>query len=131
MDDVGVKIKMILIMVALGGAVGSILRYLTSVWAVQYLGSAFPYGTLIVNVIGSFFIGLVLAMLETNILVSPHWRPLIMVGILGGFTTFSSFSLDTLNLLIQAQYLKAGLYLLLNVVLGLIAVSIGYFMLKH
>lgn len=122
---------MILLMVALGGAVGSVLRYLTTVFSVHYLSETFPYGTLIVNVVGSFFIGLLLSMTEADILVSPYWRPLIAVGLLGGFTTFSSFSLDTLNLFVQAEYLKAGLNLMLNLVLGFAAVSIGYFMFRH
>ncbi|MCO6524726.1 MAG: fluoride efflux transporter CrcB [Candidatus Schmidhempelia sp.] len=122
---------MMLLMVAIGGAIGSVLRYLISNWCIYLLGSDFPLGTLIVNVIGSFFIGLMFSLFESHTLISSYWRPFISVGLIGGFTTFSTFSLETLSLIIQAEYYKACFNVILNLSLGLLAVSIGYFIFKH
>ncbi|QIQ21878.1 fluoride efflux transporter CrcB [Zophobihabitans entericus] len=122
---------MMVLMVAIGGAIGSVLRYWTTILSVQCLGTSFPFGTLIVNVLGSFILGLMLSAVEFNILLSPYWKPLITVGLLGGFTTFSTFSFDTLALFMQGEYIKGGLNIALNLVLGLMAVSLGYYLLKQ
>ena len=86
--------------VALGGALGSVARYAVSLGAARWLGAAFPWGTLIVNVAGSFAIGLLAALVTSDgrPVLGADTRAFVMVGILGGFTTFSSFSLETLNL---------------------------------
>jgi len=86
--------------VALGGALGSVARYACSGLAVRWLGSGFPWGTLFVNVSGSFAIGLLAALVTSDgrPLLGSDARAFVMVGVLGGFTTFSSFSLETLNL---------------------------------
>jgi fluoride exporter len=120
-----------LLMVAIGGAIGSVLRYLTSSWSVYYFGIGFPLGTLVVNVIGCFFIGLIFSLIESHTLISSYWRPFVSVGLIGGFTTFSTFSLDTLLLIIQAEYYKACFNIVLNLLLGFLAVTLGYFILKH
>jgi fluoride exporter len=121
---------MMLLMVAIGGAIGSVLRYLTSNWSTSYFGIGFPLGTLVVNVIGSFFIGLLFSLIERHTLISSYWRPFVSVGLIGGFTTFSTFSLDTLLFIIQAEYYKACLNVVLNLSLGILAVMIGYIILK-
>ncbi|HVJ31463.1 MAG TPA: fluoride efflux transporter CrcB, partial [Gammaproteobacteria bacterium] len=86
--------------VALGGALGSVARYAFSGVAVRWLGAGFPYGTLFVNVTGSFTIGLLAALVASDgrPLLGADARACLLVGVLGGFTTFSSFSLETLNL---------------------------------
>jgi CrcB protein len=91
---------MMYVWVALGGAVGSVARYACSVAALRWLGSGFPWGTLLVNVVGSFAIGMLasLATADGRPLLGPDARALLLVGVLGGFTTFSSFSLETLTL---------------------------------
>jgi fluoride exporter len=102
-------------LIALGGAVGSVLRYLM----VAAIGA--PWGTAAVNVVGSFAIGMLFILLDAR----AGWQLFLMTGVLGGFTTFSAFSLDTLKLFEQGQPLQAALYVLGSVALSLIAVALG------
>ena len=111
-----------MIFVALGGAVGASLRYLVG------LAVAFPMGTLAANVIGSFAIGLLWAGLAEKEI--PYLMPLLMTGVLGGFTTFSAFSLDTLRLMQDGRIGMAGVYVLASVVLSLIACFVGFWLIK-
>ncbi len=104
-----------LLHVALGGAIGSVLRFL----AVQALGA--PVATLVVNVLGSFVIGVLFVALGPKM----QYAPLLMAGLLGGFTTFSAFSLDTLRLVEAGQILQAAAYVAGTVLLSLIAVALG------
>ncbi|MEZ5447589.1 MAG: fluoride efflux transporter CrcB [Thiolinea sp.] len=111
--------------IMLGGAIGALLRYLTSLGVHQLLGRHFPYGTLTVNVLGSFLIGmLALYFSRHGEMETPLARGLI-VGVLGALTTFSTFSLDTFYLLEQGAWLKAALNVTLNVLLCLLAVWLG------
>ncbi|MEZ5452709.1 MAG: fluoride efflux transporter CrcB [Thiothrix sp.] len=111
--------------ILIGGAVGALLRFLVANGVYQWLGRAFPYGTLAVNVIGSFLIGLLtLYFMEREMLASALSRGLI-VGALGAFTTFSTFSLDTFDLIQQGRLWGAGLNIGLNVGLCLLAVWLG------
>lgn len=118
-----------LLLIASGGAIGAICRYLATMWSQNVFGQGFPYGTLLVNVVGSFIMGLTMAAINHQWIISPHWRPLIAVGFLGALTTFSSFSMETLTLFMHEEWLKATLNILLNVVLCLIFVTIGYYLL--
>lgn len=111
--------------VAAGGAVGAMLRYGVSGWIQAMGGFGFPYGTLAVNVIGSFIIGLVLQLSTDRFLFSPEMRLLLTTGLCGGLTTFSTFSYETLRLLEEQQWVPALGNIALNVVLCLIAVSVG------
>lgn len=101
-------------LIALGGALGSVLRYL----AVAAIGA--PLGTAVVNVLGSFLIGAFFVLIPRE-----GWQVFLMTGVLGGFTTFSAFSLDTLKLLQQGQTLQAAAYVLVSVALSLAAVALG------
>jgi CrcB protein len=114
--------------VALGGALGSAARYGCSGIAARWLGIGFPYGTLFVNVAGSFMIGLLgtLALGGGRLIASTDARAFVIVGVLGGFTTFSSFSLETLNLARAGNLLAATAYIALSLVLCLAAVWLGY-----
>jgi CrcB protein len=115
-----------LIAIALGGASGSVLRFLVSSGVYQWLGRGFPYGTLAVNVMGSFLIGLLAeALILQRIIFTLEYRAAILVGVLGGFTTFSSFSLETIYLIEQGSFTKAALNVLVSVVACLFAVWIG------
>lgn len=107
---------------------GAITRYWFSRAAHAWLGLGFPYGTLGVNVTGSFAIGLVWALLVGRFGMGPEGRALIMVGFLGAFTTFSSFSLETLRLAEQSGWWLAGLNVMSNVVLCLGASAAGLWM---
>lgn len=112
-------------LVAIGGAVGSAARYLVSVWAAARFGTEFPYGTLIVNIVGCFVIGAFMTLATEKASISPNWRLLITVGFVGGMTTFSSFSYETLRLLYEADMLHAFYNVGLNILLGFSATWLG------
>ncbi|MBE4300608.1 fluoride efflux transporter CrcB [Vibrio parahaemolyticus] len=112
--------------IALGGAIGACSRYLVSEFCVLLFGRGFPYGTLTVNVVGSFIMGLLIAAFESEILATEPWRQVIGLGFLGALTTFSTFSLDNVLLMQQGAFFKMGLNILLNVVLSISAAWIGF-----
>lgn len=114
--------------VAIGGALGSIARYWCSGVVANWFGESFPWGTIIVNVLGSFIIGLfaTLTAPDGRLFVASEARVFVMVGLCGGYTTFSSFSLQTLNLARDGEWLGAGANVVLSVVLCLLAVWIGH-----
>jgi fluoride exporter len=114
-----------MLMIGLGAAVGANLRYALSLWAARQWGAAFPYGTLLINVSGSFAIGFVIVLLTARFVAGDFWRPLLVTGLLGGFTTFSTFSYETAMLLTSGSWLAAGLNLLASVGMGLIGVFFG------
>ncbi len=111
--------------IAIGGALGAVLRYWTSSAAYHWWGRDFPYGTLLVNVMGSLLMGFLFVWLTERSALSEAWRGLLLVGMLGAFTTFSTFSMDTLNLIQAGEVAKAGLNILLSVILCLVAAWIG------
>ena len=110
--------------VALGGALGALARYGISGWVYDRLGENFPWGTLVVNLVGCLALGLVIRWLQVSA-VAPEVRPFLTIGVLGAFTTFSTFSYETVALLQEGQWLRAGLYMGGSVVLGLIAMVAG------
>jgi len=113
--------------VMLGGAVGTALRFGLSNWFAIRFGETFPVGTIVVNVTGCFVIGLFAALTGPDgmVMASSLTRQVVMIGILGGYTTFSSFSLQTLNLIRDGEWLHAGWNVLLSVILCLVAVWLG------
>ncbi|MBB1316969.1 fluoride efflux transporter CrcB [Shewanella sp. SR43-4] len=112
------------ILVALGGSIGAVLRYLLSIFMIQLFGSSFPFGTLLVNLLGSFLMGVVYALGQLSH-VSPEIKALVGIGLLGALTTFSTFSNETLLLLQEGLWHKAILNVLLNVTLCLFMVYVG------
>ena len=114
--------------VFIGGGLGSMARFAFSGWIARQFGETFPWGTLLVNVSGSFLIGLfaTLTSPEGRWLVPGLWRQFFMLGICGGYTTFSSFSLQTLRLAEEGQWFKAGANSVLSLVLCLLAVWLGH-----
>ena len=116
--------------IAVGGAFGSMARYASNNLAAAWFGAHFPWGTLIINVLGSFVIGFFAALTGPGgkVFVHNDVRLFVMVGICGGYTTFSSFSLQTLDLMRDGHYSRAGLNVVGSVVLCLLAVFIGYAM---
>jgi CrcB protein len=116
------------ISVALGSIVGGVARYLVSVLFLSQLGNGFPWGTLFVNVTGSFIIGFYAALTgpDGRLFVSPRQRQFVMVGICGGYTTFSAFSLETLRLVQSGNIQAASLNLFVSVVGWLTAVWLGH-----
>lgn len=116
----------ILSYIAIGGAFGACSRYLVSELCVFLLGRGFPYGTLTVNVVGSFIMGLLIAAFESELLAAEPWRQIIGLGFLGALTTFSTFSMDNVLLLQQGAFFKMGLNVLLNVALSISAAWVGF-----
>jgi len=115
-----------IIFVALGGALGSVMRYLLGTWTQSASQSIdFPYGTLTVNLIGCFVIGFLSQLAETRGAFTPESRALVFMGMLGGFTTFSSFGNDTINLMRDGETFNAFANIGANVILGLILVWLG------
>ena len=116
------------IWVAVGGALGTTGRYFISGVAARLIGETFPWGTLIINVTGSFIIGFFAALTgpDGRVYVGSTARQFVMTGICGGYTTFSSFSLQTLNLMNDGEWVRAGANVGLSVALCLIAVWAGF-----
>ena len=113
-------------MVGVGGLVGATLRYLASTWVQGATGDgAFPYGTLAVNAAGCLVIGLVAGYAEARQPLSSEAQAFLVVGVLGGFTTFSAFGIDTIRLIRDGAYLAASANVVLQVAVGLAAVVIG------
>ena len=119
---------MTVLWVALGSALGGAARFWCSSWVARLIGETFPWGTLSVNVVGSLLIGVfwTLTAPDGRLMVASDARQFVMLGLFGGFTTFSAFSLQTLSLLQDGQWLKGGLYVLGSVVLCLLGVWLGH-----
>lgn len=111
--------------IAIGGAIGAVLRYLASTAVYAFMGRGFPHGTLAVNVLGSLIMGFLAIVLLERISTGPELRALLLIGLLGAFTTFSTFSIETLNLIEQGAVIKAGINILLSVVLCVTAAWLG------
>jgi CrcB protein len=115
-----------LLLVALGGAVGSVARFKLSGWILQHaIDWRFPLGTFTVNVAGCFLAGVLAALAEEHDLFSPDARVLLFTGLLGGFTTFSAFGLETMFLIKRGEWIVAGLNVVLSVAAGIVALWLG------
>lgn len=114
-----------ILLIAAGGATGALLRYWLSTATHLLLGRDFPYGTLLVNVFGSLTMGLLYVFLFERMDVSPEVRAALLIGLLGAFTTFSTFSIETMNLIETGEQIKAGINILLSVSLSLLGCWLG------
>lgn len=114
-----------LLAIAAGGAFGSVMRYLVSTGVYAIAGRGFPYGTFAVNVVGSLAMGLLFVLMIERLDVNGLWRMAILVGFLGAFTTFSTFSIETLNLMQDGEFMKAMANILLSVALCVGATWLG------
>jgi CrcB protein len=113
------------LLIGAGAFLGANLRYIVQTWAAARWGSSFPYGTLMANVSGSFLLALFITLATQRLAISPAWRLFFAVGFVGGYTTFSSFTVETLSLAQGADWLGSGLNLLANLLLGLMAAFLG------
>jgi CrcB protein len=111
--------------IAAGGAAGALMRYWMSSGIYALFGRGFPYGTLTVNVVGSLLMGFCYVFMIERMDVSVEWRAALMIGLLGAFTTFSTFSIETLNLLESGEQMKAALNILLSVTLCILGCWLG------
>lgn len=119
----------LILLVGVGSFLGGIFRFFLSEWIQTKTLSTFPYGTLTVNLIGCFAIGIVFAFVEKSQL-SMEWRVLVATGILGGFTTFSAFSMETFSMIRSGNIFNAALYIFLSIVIGLLATAFGFWSVK-
>ncbi|MBL0135395.1 MAG: fluoride efflux transporter CrcB [Chitinophagaceae bacterium] len=115
-----------LLLVALGGGVGSVARFLGQKWLAGSFNTQFPYGTLFVNILGCLLIGLIYGLASRHEWMNPEWRILLMTGFCGGFTTFSAFTLESMGLLQEQKILPFFIYLFTSVAIGLAATFAGY-----
>jgi len=113
------------LLVAVGGAIGSLLRYYVGLGSLRLTGPGFPWGTLIVNVVGCFIIGVFAEMIMRRFNASVELRLLLITGFLGGFTTFSAFSLDAITLFERGEVFAGGIYIAASVGLSMVAVMAG------
>ena len=114
-----------LLWVGVGGFLGANARYLVAGWAARRFGTVFPYGTFIINITGSFILGFFLAFIEERPWVHPTARLLFAIGFVGAYTTFSTFSFESMALIERGQPLMAGINMVGSVAAGLLAVFIG------
>ncbi len=114
-----------LLYIAVGGAIGALMRYWVSTGVYALVGRGLPWGTLAVNVIGSALMGLFYVLLIERMAASPMWRSLLLIGLFGAFTTFSTFSLETLNLIEDGELARAVINILLSLSLCMTAVWLG------
>jgi CrcB protein len=114
-----------LLVIGCGGAVGALMRYGLGLRITLLTGSAFPWGTLFVNIVGCFLAGLLLTLFVTRIPLSDLLRNGLQIGLLGGFTTFSAFSLDTIALFGQGLWLRGLLYIVTSVIASLLGAYLG------
>ena len=114
-----------LLVIGCGGAVGAMMRYGLELRVTLLAGSAFPWGTLLVNVVGCFLAGLLFALAVTRIPLSDLLRNGLQIGLLGGFTTFSAFSIDAITLFDQGLWLRGLLYIVTSVIVSLLGAYLG------
>ncbi len=114
-----------LIVVAIGGAIGSVLRFLIGVYLAKIINPYFPYGTLAVNTIGSFMLSLLMILSLEKLSLNPLWRLFLAVGLMGGFTTFSSFTYETLSMFMEGNYIKGFFNIFLNFTFSFLFAFLG------
>ena len=117
--------------IGIGAAIGACCRYYIGITAMQYLGKALPYGTLISNIIGSFIAGMLVVLILEKLLLSETYRLMLLVGLTGSLTTMSALSIESIEMLSSGSYGQALLNILLNIGLSLLAVSLGVVLVKY
>jgi CrcB protein len=108
-----------------GGGIGSVTRYVLATWIGQRRGRSFPLGTFVINISGSFLIGFLMTLMAERFVENPQWRLLLVVGGLGGYTTFSTFQYETGKLVMDGELGYAALNMVLSVAVGLMALKLG------
>lgn len=113
------------LLIGIGGFLGANARYLVAGWIAERYGASFPYGTLVINVSGSFVLGLFIVLVTDRFMIHPYWRLFFAIGFLGGYTTFSTFSFESFELLLKGSFLPAAANMAGSVLLGQMAVLVG------
>ena len=115
-----------ILLIAIGGALGSVARYLFSTFVLRATGSLFPLGTFAVNIVGCFVFGLIAGAAEQRVALPPQMRAFALIGVLGGFTTFSSYAYESVSLLRDGQFLWASINVAGQVVIGVVGLAAGF-----
>ena len=113
------------LLISVGAILGANLRYWVGGWAASRFGTSFPYGTLIINLTGSFILGLFITLATERLLLDPRWRLVVAIGFLGGYTTFSSYTFESMTLILDNQWIPGLLNLFGSAFLGGLAVLLG------
>ena len=121
----------VILSIAAGGAIGAVLRYGVLAMAPLMFGTAFPYNTILVNIIGSFLMGIFVTYFTVSDSLSPELKSFLTIGLMGGFTTFSAFSLDILKMWESDQMMYAILYALVSVIFSVGAIFVGVLVAKN
>lgn len=121
---------MLLLYIAAGGAFGSVCRYLAMSWVSGLMGKEFPYGTLMVNILGSLLLGMLIGLIATMLPRGRELHALLAIGFLGGFTTFSTFSMDIYLLVERGQFVAATLYISASILISVLAFFIGMWLFR-
>ncbi len=116
------------LLISAGAVLGANARYWLGNWVAQKWGAAFPYGTLLINITGSFLLGFFMTLALDRFLIDPRWRLLIAVGFLGAYTTFSTYTFESFNLISKGEWVAGLLNLLGSSLLGLLAVGLGVYL---
>lgn len=111
--------------VFIGGGIGAVARYVLATWIGQQWGRGFPLGTFIINITGSFLIGFLMTLMAERFIENPQWRLFLVVGGLGGYTTFSTFQYETGQLVLDGEMIFAALNVTLSVIAGFMALKLG------
>ena len=114
------------LVIGMGGFLGANARYLVAGWAARHFGVIFPYGTFIINISGSFILGLFMSLLQDRAFIHPNYRSFFAIGFLGAYTTFSTFTYESLRLLQDGSFFLALVNILGSVVVGLLGVFLGF-----
>ena len=113
------------LLISMGAILGANLRYWVGGWAAGRFGTSFPYGTLVINLTGSFILGLFITLATERLLLDPRWRLVVAIGFLGGYTTFSSYTFESMTLILDNQWIPGLLNLFGSAFLGGLAVLLG------
>jgi CrcB protein len=116
------------LIISLGAVIGANLRYWVGGWAAQQFGPSFPYGNLIINLSGSFILGVFMTLATERFLIDPRWRLFFAIGLLGSYTTFSSYTYESLTLMMNGQWLTGLFNLFGSALLGGLAVALGIYL---
>lgn len=115
------------LMISLGAIIGANLRYWVSDWAAQRFGANFPYGTLLINISGSFILGFFMTVIAERFLIDPNWRLLVSIGFLGSYTTFSTFTFESVNMVLSGLFWPGLFNLVGSSLLGILAAGLGIY----